>query len=537
MVFALELFQPLGVRDAHAAEPAPPEVIAALGEPVSSTQVLDGDARVRFPQEADDLRFGEPLLHRPTLSLSRTLNLNATQNRGDVDKAVARAVNAGLIEAWFTFREVKQNWLGYSLSGNGGTGLGTEFANALHDNLATLFQSFGSETVTRGSHLEKLCLIADGVGRDNISDFTTNLIKDFLLSYSQDFARQHLRQDQRRTVPVPKADFNYATETWEVRTYELPYIANDYVILTPTNILTKEDIWINRGDLARNYSAVVAAIPSIQLRAQLNNYLANALSEIQERDNRNKARDEAPSRRRKRREAEAEPTAKQNAEALGQLLRVHPELIDHYIRYKEDHGDEAEQQADQRVRASERLYIDQVRHLAHTLFAETAFYDSQGTTHDEARQRVAFLKDVIENKGGWRLFFVDGEPLRRESDLHIMFRLTWCNTPSDVNREVNNGRGPSDFEVSRGRFDKSIVEFKLAKNSSLPKNLKHQAEAYQRASDAQQAIKVIVFFTRAEEVRTRALLHDLGLSDNPDVVLIDARHDNKPSASKIDDDD
>ncbi|HUK32332.1 MAG TPA: hypothetical protein VLV86_00390, partial [Vicinamibacterales bacterium] len=37
-----------------------------------------------LPQKAHDLRFGKSLLHRPTLSLGRTLNRNATQNRGDV---------------------------------------------------------------------------------------------------------------------------------------------------------------------------------------------------------------------------------------------------------------------------------------------------------------------------------------------------------------------------------------------------------------------------------------------------------------------
>jgi hypothetical protein len=45
----------------------------------------EGDLdRNRFPQEAPDLRFGERLPYRPTLLLGRTLNLNATQNRGTV---------------------------------------------------------------------------------------------------------------------------------------------------------------------------------------------------------------------------------------------------------------------------------------------------------------------------------------------------------------------------------------------------------------------------------------------------------------------
>jgi len=457
------------------------------------------------------------------------------------DKAIGRTLSDGLLGAWFTFPEVKQNWLGYSLAGNQGSGLGMDFAKSLCGNLANLFQSFGAETVTRGSHLEKLCLIEDGVGRDNISDFTTNLIKNFLLKYTEAFARDHLRADQRRVVSVRKAAFNYKTETWEVRRYELPYLAGDYVILTPADILTKEEIWINKADLAKQYSSVVDAIPNEQLRAQLNNYFHNALTAIQARDAERRSRSPEEHRGHRRRwrrsrRGDAEPTAKQMAEAAGEVLHSHPELIDHYIRYKEDRGDEAHALASERVKESEQLYISQVRELVDELAAHTSFYRSAGTTYEEARQRVEFLKDVIENKGGWRLFFAKGEPIRRESDLHIMFRLTWCNTPSDVNREVNNGRGPSDFEASRGRLDKSIIEFKLAKNSSLAKNLKHQVEAYQKASDAKHALKVIVFFTAEEEAKTHAVLRDLGLEGHPDIVLIDARNDNKPSASRLGDD-
>ena len=62
---------------------------------------------------------------------------------------------------------------------------------------------------------------------------------------------------------------------------------------------------------------------------------------------------------------------------------------------------------------------------------------------------MQFLKDVIENKGGHRIFYFNGEPLEREEDLHILYRLTWYATESDVTREANDGRGPVDFKVSR----------------------------------------------------------------------------------------
>lgn len=105
------------------------------------------------------------------------------------DQSVKGNVSDGLLEAWYCFREVSQNRLGFCLSGSGGHGLGMDFARALNENLHQLFSDFGQEKVTKGSHLEKLVLIRDRVGRDNISDFTTNLIKEYLLEYTQTLPR------------------------------------------------------------------------------------------------------------------------------------------------------------------------------------------------------------------------------------------------------------------------------------------------------------------------------------------------------------
>jgi hypothetical protein len=453
------------------------------------------------------------------------------------DKAAKGELDAGSLKAWFVFREVKQNWLGYSLEGNEGHGLYLDFAKKFRASLELIFANFGQEKITHGSHLERVLLVSDRVGRDNISDFCTNLIKHYLLEYTQAFARKHLGENQRKPVSVSKARFNYDTHTWANEVFELPFIDGDYVLLTPVDLLTKDDVWINRTDMVRDYDHVASSIGNDQLRAQLNDYFTRSLEAIQQRDEERKPKKESKRRRWSRRfnaPTRMGPTQKQTDEAVMSAIREYPEYIEWYIRYKEEHGDEAEAIADERVRSSKELYVWQVRRLVSVLTGDTGFYDVPGTTKDEARQRVAFLKDVIENKGGWRLFYLKNEPIRRESDVHILFRLTWCNTVSDVNREVNNGRGPSDFEISRGRFDKSLVEFKLAKNTQLEKNLQNQTEIYQKASDAQNALKVIVYFTADELAKVNEILDRLKLRDSPDVILIDARSDNKPSASKAD---
>ncbi|MEJ0072593.1 MAG: hypothetical protein WDN27_00645 [Candidatus Saccharibacteria bacterium] len=57
------------------------------------------------------------------------------------DKSVAGSVTAAGLERWFNFHEVRQNWLGFTILGNGGSGLGTEFARALNQSLARYLPS------------------------------------------------------------------------------------------------------------------------------------------------------------------------------------------------------------------------------------------------------------------------------------------------------------------------------------------------------------------------------------------------------------
>jgi hypothetical protein len=424
------------------------------------------------------------------------------------DKSEDGGIRSGLLHAWYTFPEVKQNWLGYSLVGNAGTGLGSDFARSLHKNLNSVFSSFGSEQITRGSHLEKLCLVDSGVGRDHISDFATNLIKDYLLAYTQEFATKHLRAELVREFAVAKAQFNYDTETWVTGTYLLPHNEqdDDFVILTPKDLLTKDDIWISKADLLSQFGSVTNAVANVQLRDQINNYFLQVLPK--------------------------EPSRKDELDAVAKVIRAHPVLIEYYIRYKEEHGDEAVASSDKRVNETELFFIRQLAPFAEYLAKHTSFYATPGATYKEARERILFLKDVIERKGGHRIFYVGDEPVRKETDLHILFRLTWLGTPSDVSREVNDGRGPADFKVSRGALDKTIVEFKLASNRQLERNLQKQAEIYQAASDASHGMKVIVYFSEAEYERVQRILKALGLERSPDIILIDARPDNKPSASK-----
>lgn len=100
----------------------------------------------------------------------------------------------------------------------------------------------------------------------------------------------------------------------------------------------------------------------------------------------------------------------------------------------------------------------------------------------------------------------------------------------DVNREVNNGRGPVDFKISKGSMNATLVEFKLASNSKLKDNLAKQVGIYKKASGTNRSIKVILYFTDKEYKKILDILNELGLQGCKDIILIDATA-NKPSAS------
>ena len=133
-----------------------------------------------------------------------------------------------------------------------------------------------------------------------------------------------------------------------------------------------------------------------------------------------------------------DPSGKVEKEAIERVIRKFPQLIEYYIRYKEDRGDEAVSVSNARVEESEIVFVQQVSQFVHT----------------------------------------------------------------------------------------------LASGPQLRCNLRKQVELYKSASDANHGIKVIAYFSARELAKLNGILNEIGLQGDPNVILIDANKDNKPSASK-----
>jgi hypothetical protein len=425
-------------------------------------------------------------------------------------KAV-RSLSSGHLKAWYYFPEVKQTWLGYSLSGNEGRGLANKFGQSLSTSINYVFADLGNERITTSSHLEKACLFHTGVGRDNISDFACNLIKAYLLEYTEKFALKYLEPNQIKSIKVDKVYFDYTLNKWMPKHYTLPYIFNDYVILTPIDILTKDEVWISKNDLYGNFEDVCNSVPNDQLRAEVNEYFYHNIP--------------AP-------EPGKRPSQKAKNEAVAKTLEQYPQLIDYFIKDKEENKEGAKRLSEEKIEEIKALFQVGVQELINAL-TQTKFYTLPAAdSYESSYQRVLYMKQVIENNDGYRIFYTKGKPLKRESDLQVIYKLTWFASDYDVNREVNNGRGPVDYAVSKGQHDKTLIEFKLASNSSLKKNLENQVKVYEKASQTRKSIKVILYFDSIEFAKVNAILKDLKLDMDKSIVLIDAGKDNKPSASK-----
>lgn len=128
----------------------------------------------------------------------------------------------------------------------------------LHGALNAILSNSSAKAIVKGTHLEKLALIKDRVGLDSFSDFTTNQIKTYLVEYTQGFAREHREPSACADLAVLRAEFDYDTEAWVTKSLYLSICRGDYVLLTPTDILTRDDTWISRDDMLKKYDQLPA---------------------------------------------------------------------------------------------------------------------------------------------------------------------------------------------------------------------------------------------------------------------------------------
>jgi hypothetical protein len=408
----------------------------------------------------------------------------------------------------FKFPEIKQNWLGLSKYGNGGKGLGKKFAVGAITAFNGFYRNFGEEEITAETHIEKLTLLNPGVGKDFISDFTTNLIQEYLLEFTENFAKKYLKKNQTRDFSI-RCQFDEKTKIWQPRTFNLPYFfrekGGDFIILTPLDILTVDEAVINNSDFYSSFHNVTRSLENSSLRDAINEFFRSHLPK--------------------------KPKKKDKEHAFLKTIRKFPDLVDFYIKLKEDKKYEVTSATTKEINELKEKLVDALTPLCELLNKNTDFYNLQPNSYDESLKRAIFLKEVIENNDGYRIFYDGSYPIAKEDTIQRIFRLTWYASPFDVNTEVNNGRGPADYKVSFGSGDSTIVEFKLAKSSSLKRNLENQTDVYKAASKSAKDISVVLCYSASEIRKVNKVLKEINKENHENIIIIDATR--KASASKM----
>ena len=172
--------------------------------------------------------------------------------------AGVRAVSSGrldIADEIFNFPEVAAIGLGYTKTGKRGSGLGGYLRDLI---IETLKASPGLQE--RGVlHVEEMQLLASGIGPDRISDITANILKGYLVEYTQRQA-EIWGVPLRRGVPLPHI-YDETTQSWVDSYVDLPVSpVDDAPVLFVPRRIVRALPWINYDDfLQRDFRAYMEA--------------------------------------------------------------------------------------------------------------------------------------------------------------------------------------------------------------------------------------------------------------------------------------
>jgi hypothetical protein len=205
------------------------------------------------------------------------------------------------------FPEVSAIGLGYTQKSKRGSGVGTYLSSLIIETVS------GSPSLQeRGiRHVEEMQLVSAGIGPDRVSDITANILKDFLIEYTQ-------RQCSIWGLPLKKAVpvshiFDPSSNEWRDAYEDLPVsqVDGSPILLVPRRIVRVLP-WINYDDF---------------VRTEFNAYLSSR------RQAARKARADADHKNRQ--------TQAQGKESVVTITRRDISLVERYVRSREQQAADA----------------------------------------------------------------------------------------------------------------------------------------------------------------------------------------------------
>ncbi|MFV8408119.1 hypothetical protein ACNO6G_23755 [Vibrio harveyi] len=404
--------------------------------------------------DADTRLFIDPLLLYQ--SKHAEIHKGATKSYEDRFKKIIKVLKGSKKEndaCWkaarklFNFSEVCNTCLGYSSSIKG-SGFGPELVEHTLETAKQIID-LGVDDIDM---FMALALFEEGIGPDRISDMTTNIILDDLISFTHRV---------NETLNLPTGEFQVKGIKRQLLVNPL---TDEGLILVPQDIVRALPFAADWSDIGR------VTRENEEFRERLNKKVGDIWTSMTTKE--------------KLETKESAMRSKEAFELLIELIQIaEPEPYD-FIKDKE----------------GEVFWMSLLKSIAECYPVDFGHHSGKKLTLDEADKVVKDIllqfQDLIENKGLWKELWCDEhKPRKEKAAQRLLFAVaySYCKANNlDLSPEADSGNGPVDFKISQGFDSKIVVEIKLSTNKNVVHGYEKQLEIYKKADDTERGYFLLI---------------------------------------------
>lgn len=376
-------------------------------------------------------------------------------------------------------KEQKGISLGYAKTSNKGSGISYEIS----ENIISVAKEFVDIEKDFPEIFEIMCIFEKGIGSDRISDIILSNIKEKIYKYSE-YIFSHF-------------DINKKKIKFNENTYYLPFneYNNEPILVIDRKLLLDLPVAEDFSDI--DYVSSF----NEKVRQEFSSYL-----NISDRKK------------------------KLEKEEIKRLFIGNDKFFNSFLeKYRED--DVMPYDFEKDKNGEIKWYYTSKKYVAENPI-------KLGKTEDvyELTKKICYqFKYLIEEKGLWKSLYDDnGIPLNENHSQMLFFGIvdSYCKANDiDISRENNNGNGPVDFKLSKGYYNKIVVEIKKSSNSQLAHCYEVQIPIYMKQEEVEKAIYLFIDLGD-HDIRVKNFKNEMNKYKNTKIELIEIDGREKESASK-----
>ncbi|MGQ0434360.1 MAG: hypothetical protein ACT452_18395 [Microthrixaceae bacterium] len=375
------------------------------------------------------------------------------------------SVSAGVALRLLTFPEPSEFCLGYTATGTSGSGSGARYAKTIVDGIAVALAA----GLDHPEHIEEIGILNEGIGADRISDATCNVLKHRFITYTRGVAHRH-------QVPVDAHRVRHARcypdlGRWKDEVVELPTNpTNGKPILLVPQLLLDDLPVLNADDW------FVSPLNE-DLRRQLN---LSVGQRVRKKD-------------------------------IVKFARRTPDRVRQWAREQTSRPDLAGYDFQQDRKGVVQWDGKPAEFAEANPITDLTAVEDLNALRALVRLMLDKYRHFIEHQGGWSLLWNDDTSEKPEEAAQLLFLgmaqhyLRMFDV--ELDREVELGRGPVDFKLSRGPRLRLVIELKKAHNGKFWNGLDTQLPTYMQSDDCNEGWFVAMRYrsTKASQQRMNEL--------------------------------